>query len=356
MGGRLVEVRKTCLIWCALVFFFLSTVFAQTPTVYRYDPQTGLWKKADASESEILVEVPSVENFINSNVVLPILGTVILQPTTEVQSYSPLMVKSQSNKKWYFYMTYPVDGAERKYEIIAGQNERIGTATVKSENNRLLVSFLLFDGWLASESSLNVLTQEPTNLNNEDLAPGKFPYKQQYSPMVDRSNYDIEMTSFTSSSTDTLYILLHLAVVNGTRVETAWGAGEEEQMCVEVVGGKTNWYVKKPGEYASKFLTATIVSSSHPVAVTFSNFDDLSLEGGGGDKLPVYYAFAEDLYSAQNWIRATDLNQVSFNLEANQALTMFHRIACGAVQSGTYRNTATITFTLQAVKNYIENQ
>lgn len=354
MGEWSRKILKICLVLSLLVSF-VSVTLAQAPTVYRYDSQTGLWKRVDPKESEIVVQLPSVRNFLNSNVAIPITGTIVLQPP-ESEAVSQITSKGSSNQnRWYHYMTYPLDGVERSYEILAGQTEKIGRAKVKSENDRLIVSFTLFGSWLADESHLLVMTEEPTNLSNSDLAPGSFPHKQSYSPTVNHGTYDVVLPA--TASTDTVYVFLHLSIMNGTRSETAWGAGEEEnQMCIEFNGGKIKWYVKKPGEYVASFLTATIVSSSHPVAVTFSNFDDLSLEGGGEERLLVHYAFANDLANVESWIRAGDLNDMSLNLQSGERLNMIHKVQLSVQQSGTYRNSATITFTLRVVEDYVEKQ
>ncbi|WP_448524009.1 hypothetical protein [Pseudothermotoga sp.] len=354
MGEWSRRILKTWLVLPLLVSF-VSLTLAQAPTVYRYDSQTGLWKRVDPKESEIAVQLPSVKNFLNSNAAIPITGTIVLQPP-ESETVSHMTSKGSNNQnKWYYYMTYPLDGVERSYEILAGQDEKIGRAKVKSENGRLTVSFALFGSWLADESHLLVMTEEPTNMNNSDLAPGSFPHKQSYSPAVNHGTYDVMLPA--TASTNAVYVLLHLSITNGTRDETAWGAGEEENnMCVEVQGGKIKWYVKKPGEYVASFLTATIVSSSHPITVTFSNFDDLSLEGGGEDRLLVHYAFAHDLANVESWMSARDLNDMSLNLQSGERLNMLHKVQLSVQRSGTYRNSATITFTLRAVEDYVEKQ
>lgn len=338
------------------ILFLISAALAYVPTVYRYDPTTGLWKVVDKSESEIKVELPSAREFLNSNVSVPIMGTIVLEPPTSNQVGSRLVVTKQQGGggKWYLYMTYSLDGVERYYKIIAGQNEWIGRATVKNENDNLSVSFYLFDSWVASESHLCLFIEEPTDLSSDDLAPGQFPYKRSYSTPVNHDTYTVTLPEIEVS---TIYILLHLKVCNGSDEETAWaGVEEETEMCIQVSNTNVAWYVKKPGQYVARFLTTEIVMASHPVLVTFSNFDDLSLEGGEEEKLPVYYSFAQDLSSVQSWIRATDLNNQSLTLQNGQMVNILHKIVVGTQQAGTYRNTATVTFTLQAVRNYIEGK
>ncbi|KAF2958871.1 hypothetical protein AS159_04170 [Thermotoga sp. Ku-13t] len=355
MGEWPRKVLRTSL-YVSAILFLISGALAYVPTVYRYDPTTGLWKVVDKSESEIKVELPSAREFFNSNVSVPIAGTIVLEPPTSnhVDSQIVTIKSAGGGGKWYFYMAYPLDSVKRYYKIIAGQHEWIGRATVKSENNSLSVSFSLFDNWVASESHLHLFTEEPTNLSNSELAPGQFPYKRSYSTPVNQDTYTVTLPA---TEVSTIYILLHLKVYNGSNEETAW-AGEEEEtkMCIQVSNINVAWYVKKPGQYVAKFLTAAIVTASHPVLVTFSNFDDLSLEGGGEEKLPVYYSFAEDLSSVQSWIRATDLNNQSLTLQNGQMMNMLHKIVVGTQQAGTYRNTATVTFTLQAVQNHIEGE
>lgn len=357
MGEWLRKILKTCLVSFVLVFFF-SILFGQSPVVYKYDPETGLWKRVDKDESEIIVRMPSVSEFSNIGGSFPIVGSIILQPPAESQvNAQVLTVKaSNNNTKWYGYSVYPVDGVQRSYEIIAGQNEKIGRTTVKSQDGTLKVSFGLFNGWLATVSHMNILTEEPTDLSNPDLAPGQFPYAQNYSPAVNQGSYKVALP--TSQSTGTIYVLLHLAVVNGTRKETAWSWNKEEEneMCIEVSRGKVSWYVKKPGDYVAKFLNATVVKATNPITVSFSGFDHLSLEGGATEKLSVYYAFADELGNVQAWVSAPELNNISYSLQNGQVLNLLHRIQLNAQQAGTYRNTATITFTLRAVENYIENK
>lgn len=356
MGEWLRNILKTFLVLFILVFF-LSILFSQSPVVYKYDPVTGLWKRVDKDESEIIIQMPSVSEFSNIGGSFPIVGSIILQPPNESRiDPKMLTVKAPNNSaKWYGYSVYPVDGVERNYEIIAGQNEKIGRTTVKSQNGTLKVSFSFFSGWFATASHMNILTEEPTNLSNVDLAPGQFPYAQDYSPAVDQGGYEVILPALKSAGD--IYVLLHLAVVNGTRKETAWSWDEEEnEMCIEVSGGKVSWYVKKPGDYVAKFLDATVVKASHPITVSFSGFDHLSLEGGVTEKLSVYYAFADGLGNVQTWMSAPELNHISYSLQNGQVLSLLHRIQLNAQQTGTYRNTATITFTLQAVENYVEKK
>lgn len=345
---------------CSVLFilvFVSSILLGQLPVVYRYDPATGLWKRVDGDESEIIVQMPSLDVFSNVGGSFPIVGSIILRPPTEPQFSSQLLTikASTNNTKWYYYSVYPLDGVQRNYEILAGQTEKVGQTTIKSQNGMLKVSFSLFDGWLATVSHMNVLIEEPTNLTNVDLAPGQFPYKQSYSPATNQGNYEVTFSSL--QAVKTLYVLLHLEVMKGTRKETAWSGNEKvDQMCIEVSGGKMNWYVKKPGDYVAKFLNATIVKSSHPVVITFSNFDHLSLEGGGEEKLPVSYSFTDELGNIKTWLKAPELNNISYTLQNGQMLNLLHRIQINDQQAGTYRNTATITFTLQAVENYIEKR
>ncbi|MEN3009099.1 hypothetical protein [Pseudothermotoga sp.] len=340
-----------------ILVFVSSILLGQMPMVYRYDSATGLWKRVDEDESKIIVQMPSLDAFSNVGGSFPIVGSIILRPPTESQFSSQfLTIKAPANNtKWYYYSVYPFDNTQRNYEIIAGQNEIIGRTTIRGQNGTLKVSFNLFDGWLASSSHMKVLTEEPTNLTNVDLAPGQFPYKQSYSPATNQGSYEAAL--FSLQATKTLYVLLHLEVMEGTRKETAWSGNEEtNQMCLEVSGGKVNWYVKKPGDYVAKFLNATIVKSGHPVVITFSNFDHLSLEGGGEEKLPVSYSFTDELEGLQTWISAPELNNVSCTLQNGQILNLLHRVQISNQQAGTYRNTATITFTLQVVENYIEKR
>lgn len=356
MGEWLRKILKTCLVLFVLVFFF-SILFGRSPVVYKYDPVTSLWKRVDKDESEIIVQMPSVSEFSNVGGSFPIVGSIILQPPNESKvNAQVLTVKAPSNNtKWYGYSVYPVDGVQRSYEIIAGQNEEIGRATVKSQNGTLKVSFSLFNGWFATVSHMNILTEEPTNLSNLDLAPGQFPYAQDYSSAVNQGSYEVDLS--TSQSTGTIYILLHFEVMNGTRKETAWSWNEEEEneMCIEVSGGRVSWYVKKPGDYVAKFLTTTVVKATNPITVSFSGFDHLSLEGGATEKLSVYYAFTDELGNVQTWMSAPELNNISYSLQNGQVLNLLHKIQLNTQQAGTYRNTATIMFTLQAVENYIEN-
>jgi len=355
MGEWLRKILKTCLVLFVSVFFF-SILFGQSPVVYKYDPVTGLWKRVDKDESEIIVQIPSVDGFSNIGGSFLIVGSIILQPPSESQVNTQMLtVKAPNNNtKWYGYSVYPVDGVQRNYEIMAGQDEKIGRTTVKSQNGTLKVSFSLFNGWLATVSHMSILTEEPTDLTNGDLAPGQFPYAQNYSPAVSQGSYEVVLPA--SQSTGTIYVLLHLAVVNGARKETAWSWNEEESgMCIEVSGGKVSWYVKKPGDYVAKFLSATIIKATHPISISFSGFDHLSLEGGVTEKLSTYYAIADELGSVQTWMSAPELNTISCSLQSGQVLNLLHRIQLNTQQAGTYRNTATITFTLQAVENYVED-
>lgn len=76
------------------------------------------------------------------------------------------------------------------------------------------------------------------------------------------------------------------------------------------------WFVRKPGEYASKVLTGSIESNGG-VLVDFENFDPLLCTDGSGQVLETHYAVAPVVYQAGDltWMTPQELNSYQINLD-----------------------------------------
>ncbi len=338
-----------------LIIFLMTLItiglsYTPAPKVYRYDPATGLWQRVNKDVSELIV-MPNVQSgSSNISVSHEINGTIVVEP----ENTEKFSVKGQ----WYYYMEYVIRNSTEKsyYGIVAGQNQNIGITTVWNDDTYLYIKFELLYGWLASESHLKISYQEPSG----NQSPGQFPYKTEHNPPTATYEYKVDYRNLKDIKCiqNKVFILLHLSVKKNNQQETAWAGGEPPSgMCVEVSNSKILWYIRKPGKYATNAFEVK-VNSVYPVVVSFSNFDYLQPQGGIGlEGVEVYYAISDDLTENIDWISAPALNNRSMTLSSGSSSVNFYQLVDLKNQSsGIYRNTGTITFTIQNSKVYVDRK
>jgi len=120
-------------------------------------------------------------------------------------------------------------------------------------------------------------------------------------------------------------------------------------ICLDVwlSANSIDWYIRKPGDYYAEMITGT-VRASHPVAVTFRDFDDLVREPDK-QRLPVYYILNNDNPQIDDWITPAELNDEFFELPASQEgieWNLWQRIKVLRESYCDYNNKGVITFTL----------
>lgn len=125
-------------------------------------------------------------------------------------------------------------------------------------------------------------------------------------------------------------------------------------MKIDLSATQINWFIRKPGDYFTQVLDGR-VEASHPVAITFSDFDDLQSHNNNDQVVPVYYALNTE--QPQLWIPADDLNGVELVLMTAKSAVhwnMWQRIVVETQQPCTYSNRGVITFTLQNVLDNVQ--
>lgn len=118
-------------------------------------------------------------------------------------------------------------------DLIAGQHDVIGTATVSEDGDEIAVTYDLQGGWRMTENHLHLAADcddiPQTRSGNPKV--GRFDYARAYDPAVQTDTYVIDQTDHGFEDDDVLCIAAHAAVVerddedNVVGNETAWGDG-----------------------------------------------------------------------------------------------------------------------------------
>lgn len=131
-------------------------------------------------------------------------------------------------------------------------------------------------------------------------------------------------------------------------------------------GTDWEWFVRKPGKYAADCITATL-KSNYDVLIDYDGFADLQYMGTGGVKtyIPVFYAQTVGAQSSPppqaDFIAADALNNADGLIVDSQMLhdglswKLWNYIEVEACNTACeYWDEATITLTLQGIKNWID--
>jgi len=113
---------------------------------------------------------------------------------------------------------------------------------------------------------------------------------------------------------------------------------------------KATWFLRLPGDYYGRALIGT-VNASHPVAITFSGFDN-PVHANSDQTLPLFFALDEG--QPQGWLTPEQLNRTTLILPTDRSAAtwnMWQRVVLDGQSAGTYSNTGVITFTLQNVED-----
>lgn len=113
---------------------------------------------------------------------------------------------------------------------------------------------------------------------------------------------------------------------------------------------KMSWFLRMPGDYYALAVDGT-VHASYPVAITFSEFGDVT-SATNGQSLPVFYALNEE--RPQGWLTPAQLNATSLLVPTDDSAVkwnMWQRVVLDGQSAGTYTDKGVITFTLQNVRD-----
>lgn len=119
--------------------------------------------------------------------------------------------------------------ADVTVDLIAGQDEVIGTITVSEDGDDIEVTYSLDSGWSMTESHLHLATDcgdiPQTGSGNPKV--GRFEFSRDYDPAVRMDTYVVDQAAQGFVDDDELCIAAHAAVVSDSGdEETAWGEGE----------------------------------------------------------------------------------------------------------------------------------
>ncbi len=335
-----------------LTLALITTIsLSNAQTVYRYDWSTGLWKRVDRGDAVVNFLTQPLQSLSSAaSTAIPLQGTIAVEPTSilETKLTSPPATKN----RWYFYMHYTVTNSsqEHSYRILAGQSIDAGTATIWNDATKIYVRFELNNDWLADESHLNFVQSEPDEFYSP--VPGQFPFKLNHSSSVAAYTYEILFSDiqnkcgFLPQPGDSVYVLLHLKIKNNRgQSETAWAGPETSCFSVSVSATKLAWFLRKPGDYATKAIDVSVISE-YPVVVTFKDFNDPVNEAG--NHVQTYFSFE----TLENWIKASDLSTSFRILEpGNSTFGMYHRVVLQGQPACNYFSVGTISFAIVMVKS-----
>ena len=168
-------------------------------------------------------------------------------------------------------------------DLIAGQNEVIGTVTVTNDDDEITVTYSLAGDWYMTESHLHIASDcgdiPQTGSGNPKV--GRFEFSDHYDPATQEDTYVASLDAQGFEPGDLVCIAAHAAVFEdedddgvydaGEREETAWGDGTrftergnwamhlEYEICVT----DTGWFLRGPDDFASwNDATAFRVNSS----------------------------------------------------------------------------------------------
>jgi hypothetical protein len=141
-----------------------------------------------------------------------------------------------------------------------------------------------------------------------------------------------------------------------------------------MTGTRWDWYVRKPGFYATTCITANIASNGD-ILIDYDGFDDLkSIEGNSHNEIiPAWYSYGASFQNAidNGWVRAIELNDdddlldesylngdnpMGWNLHAGITWKLFNRIEVVDCNTACeYADQAEIILCLQGQKPWIED-
>jgi hypothetical protein len=99
------------------------------------------------------------------------------------------------------------------WDLIAGQNQLVGTVHLYNDAHTFFVAFNLIPGQTMTEAQVYIGLAEPDPNGN----PGGFPYKQTFDPAVSSYTFEIPLENLTAKSQ--VHVAVHAAM---SSTETAW--------------------------------------------------------------------------------------------------------------------------------------
>jgi hypothetical protein len=108
--------------------------------------------------------------------------------------------------------------------MLAGQTINSGSVSVTNDGTNLFVTYTSINGWQIAEIQLYVgeYANAPQN-NGGNPIPGRFPYKQSFSPYVTSYTQTIPLSGLP----DCFVVAAHSVVKSGTTFQTGWGQGTQ---------------------------------------------------------------------------------------------------------------------------------
>lgn len=301
-----------------IVFLVSVCVLSFGMTTYRYNRETGRWeRKIDTS------------GFFS-----PIQTVSSLVPPTAPQG-------AVKGGQWYYWMEYSLHEGEKSFTLWAGKTVDVGVVTVQTDGRNLRIDVELWEGYLATESHLDVALAEPTG----NQVPGHFPYKTTYNPATSSFSYEVplsEVFAKNRGASETFYILLHAKILANGGEETAWGGKPSDSFWVGLSGTNLNWFVRKPGVYVIKAMDIQIKTKK--VLQVIVSVQNPSNEKGELETL-VGISSGRDLPT--NW-------QKSLFFSTYSGFAIWQKVIVSQESICTYRGTGTITFSITNCEVHID--
>ena len=148
-------------------------------------------------------------------------------------AWAELGVRSASSGNWDFNPNWRYTSDPQTIDLMAGQNIDAGDVTVWGDGTNLYVKYQTSDGWLLTETHLQVaasLAGIPQTKNGNPI-PGQFTEGDSYSPPQPGDTFTFNLADNGWGANTTFYIAAHAVVVKETsecvQRETGWAEGTQ---------------------------------------------------------------------------------------------------------------------------------
>ena len=180
-----------------------------------------------------------------------IFGTALVFYACQKSTATKENVQSNSVSQEYFNKNCPMD---LTVPLWAGQTIKVGTVTASKQGSDVLITYKTTKGWHLQEVHMNIVCNEGGKDacrvdNPKDLAPGQFPYGEEFSTkdvncnnisdLPQEYSFKIPAKDFHECPTLCFCAYLHAAVVKcedgDIKEETAWAG-------YELIKDVNRWY------------------------------------------------------------------------------------------------------------------
>jgi len=148
-------------------------------------------------------------------------------------AWAELGVRSASSGNVDFNPYWRYTSAPQTIDLIAGQNTDAGDVTVWGDGTNLYVKYEASDGWLLTETHLQVATSLVSipQTKKGNPIPGQFTEGDSYSPPQPEDTFAFNLADNGWGVDTPFYIAAHAVVVKetskGVQQETGWAAGTQ---------------------------------------------------------------------------------------------------------------------------------